>query len=70
MYIDYINNGFPSKRTSYSSLPVSPFPLKLVIRTGFKISSVLSIFCLSLVDLEVNVHSANNVNSISVIISM
>ena len=59
----YINNDFPSKHTSYSSLPVSPFPLKLIIRTGFKISSVLSIFCLSLVDFEANVHSANYVLS-------
>ena len=53
VYIDYINDNFPSKHTSYISLPLSPFPLKLV-RSGFKISSVLCIFCLSLLDLEVN----------------
>ena len=29
VYIDYINNGFPSRHTSYSNLPVSLFPLKL-----------------------------------------
>ena len=68
MFIDYINNDFPSKRTSYTSLPVSSFPLKL-IGPGFKISSVLCIFRFSLLALEANVHFANTVNIIIVIIS-